>query len=674
MILCTRACDSIVKSSLSKQERNSVAVKRLVEICELMKLDPATSEQSVEAFIVADVDVKAPKLGQMFEESLSHKHEDARVIFINKDKKLSKFAADYPGIDIVLTTPKSQQVSEAIYSLSAKLSEKPKVQSNGDKADELKPKDVRLSFDDIAANQNNEELNLLFDDDSEEEPLKEPEELPVQEVKEEKVEDLENAPKLVKRMQNANEVSDILNLFKESSAETILRDVAKDNARYGVLEDKIHALKDEIESVMLDTSMSDSQKLQKVRSIAYDKRYYNLQSNTIIEKYVTDIIDCLIKKVDTVLNEKIEEINRSLSKAAQYGEGQANFGRLAGINEERANIIMELHTLDAEIKELAVKAADILTEISSSMSTNMAEISGSDIVDVNIRISGSMVVDTESFETVLRVISLSKESTEFFQKCVKAVKGVIEKHNALVRVDKELIAVQIEYIKYMREHNIENTVIANTLLKKSLRVFTGPEGSGRSIIPYLLSEQKSRTSANVLIVDLTGTCKWDRYGIRSISLDDYKVNRYQNQLTVVKGTCTTPEDAQVLSAILTRAADFYRVINLVLNMEQTQVFDILCSDIRCINFLTDTKYERMMAVKEFMPKITYNNVAKRIIVNDCSIPASEVINFFGIENNMEIQVLTIDHVRQLELASFKKLNPKDIDVVVAALKEVGKYA
>lgn len=675
MILCTRACDSVVKNSLSKEERNSIAIKRLVEICELMQIDPAMFEQSVEAFIVAASDVKPPKMGQMFEAALSKKHEDARIIFINKEKKPSKYTSDTPGINIVLNMPKAQQVSEAIYSLASKLSEKPKVQSTGDKAGELKPKDVKLTFDEIAANQEgNDELSLLFDDEKEEEVVTKEEELPVDKEPVVIEKPVTNEPQLVQRMKEANQVSDLLMLFKETSAESLMRDIAKDNARYGVLEDKIHALKEEIQSLMLDTSIQDSQKIQKVRTIAYDKRYFNLQSNTLIEQYITEIIDCLLEKTDTVLSAKLSEIEHSLSKAAQYGEGQMNFGRLAGINEERANIIMELHTLDNEIKELAVKSADVITELSSDMSANMAELSGSDIVDVAIKVNGTFMIDTKAFETVLRVISLSRESTEFFKKCVKSVKMVIEKHNALVRVDKELIAVQAEYIKYMKEHNIESTVIANTLLKQSLRVFTGPEGSGRSIIPYLLSEYKSRRSSNVLLIDLTGTCKWGRYGINSAKLEDYKNNRYQEQFLVVEGTCTTPEDAQVLSAILTRAADFYRVVNLVLNMEQTQVFDILCSDIRCINFITDTKYERMESVRSFIPKVTYNNVAKRIIVNDCSIPASEAISFFGLTDKLDVQVLTIEHVQQLELAAFKGLNPKNIDAVVTALKEVGKYA
>ena len=45
MIVCTRACDGLVKNSLPKDKRNSFAIRRLVEICELMQLDPATAEQ-----------------------------------------------------------------------------------------------------------------------------------------------------------------------------------------------------------------------------------------------------------------------------------------------------------------------------------------------------------------------------------------------------------------------------------------------------------------------------------------------------------------------------------------------------------------------------------------------------------------------------------------------------
>lgn len=676
MIVCTRACDGLVKNSLPKDKRNSFAIRRLVEICELMQLDPATAEQPVEAFIVAATDVQSPKLAQAFEAALAKKHEDARVIFISKAKKPTKYTTDFPGIDASLIAPKAQQVQDAIFKFVAELSEKPKVQSAGDIAGQLKPRDAKLSFEAIAESaipEGSSDVDLLLEDDEEEE-AQGVQELPSVDEEEQEVVATGNEPELVKRMKGTQQVADLSQLFREVTAESILRDLAKDNAQYSVLESKIKQLKEEIQNIMLDNNLSDNEKLEKVRTISYDKRYYNLQSNTLIEQYITEIIDCLIRTTDDVLKQKLERINLSLSKAAQYGEGSMNFGRLAGINEERANIVMELYTLDNEIKQLATEAADVLIALSSNMGASMSEISGSDRIDTIINMQGTIMIDADAFSTVLKVVSLAKETTEFSEKCVRAVKQVIEKHNALVRVDKELIAVQNQMIKYMRENNVENTVIANTLLKQSLRVFTGPEGSGRSIIPYLLSDYKQMQSSNVLLVDLTGTCKWDRYGISSVSLDDYRDNRYQERFLRVQGTCETPEEAQSLSAVLTRAADFYRVINLVLNMEQTQVFDILCADIKCINFITDTKYDRMLAVKEFVPHVTYDNVAKRIIVNDCSIPASEAISFFELATNLDTQILTIEHVHQLELASFRKLNPVNIDAVQSALKDVSKYA
>lgn len=677
MIVCTRACDGLVKNSLPKDKRNSFAIRRLVEICELMQLDPATAEQPVEAFIVAATDVQSPKLAQAFEAALARKHDDARVIFISKAKKPTKYTTEFPGIDASLIAPKAQQLQDAIFKFVAELSEKPRVQSAGDVAGQLKPREAKLSFEEIAESaipEGSSDVDLLLDDEDEEEEAQGIQELPVVEEEAQEVESSDTEPELVKRMKNAQQVADLSQLFKETTAESILRDLAKDNAQYSVLESKISQLKEEIQNIMLDNNLSDNDKLEKVRTISYDKRYYNLQSNTLIEQYVTEIIDCLIKTTNDVLNQKLERINLSLSKAAQYGEGAMNFGRLAGINEERANIVMELYTLDNEIKQLATEAADVLIKLSSDMGASMSEVSGSDRIDTIINMQGTIMIDADAFSTVLKVVSLAKETTEFSEKCVRAVKQVIEKHNALVRVDKELIAVQNQMIKYMRENNVENTVIANTLLKQSLRVFTGSEGSGRSIIPYLLSDYKQMQSSNVLLIDLTGTCKWERYGISSVTLDDYRNNRYQERFLRVQGKCETPEDAQTLSAILTRAADFYRVINLVLNMEQTQVFDILCADIKCINFITDTKYDRMLAVKNFVPNVTYENVAKRIIVNDCSIPASEAISFFELATNLDTQILTIDHVHQLELASFRKINPVNIDAVQSALKDVSKYA
>lgn len=675
MIVCTKTCDSLVKNGLSREESKSIAIRRLADICDKLTIDPALDTESVDAFIISSADLKAPALARAFEAALARKHPEVRVIFINKDKKPHKYSGGFKGIDITLQTPKPSEVSDAIFKMSAKLTEKPTVRSSADVAASLTPKTDKVTFADIAEATDHDRSAEISFDDEDEEP-----EAPVTSLTPDisLVEDPE--PKevvehsLSSRMKSAQNVADLTLLWREQSAEAILKQLAKDNAQYDVLEAKIQQLKEEIQQIMLDASIPQDAKLQKIRSIAYDKRFFNLQSNTIIEQAINDIIDTLVSTTEKVLNAKLHEIEESISNAARYGEGQMNFGRLAGLNEERASIVMELKTLEFEIKELAVKAADVCTDLSVDMGAGMAEVSGSDIIDNIIKLNGKQVIDAESFNTVISVISKAQESTEFFQKCVSAVTRVIDKSNALIQADKEMIAVQNEVLRYLQENNIEGTVIANTLLKKSLRTFVGPAGSGRSIITYLLSERKSRESSNVLYMDLTGESKLSRYGIHTMSLNDYLEMRTESQLCVVTGECNTAEKAQSLVAVLTRAADYYRVINLVLSPEQKDVFDILCSDIRAINFITDTKYSNMDSVREFMPTVNYQNVAKRLIVNDCSIPASEVVNFFGLADKLNTQVLTIPHVEQIELAAFREFNPKDVDAVSEAIKEVAKYA
>ena len=60
------------------------------------------------------------------------------------------------------------------------------------------------------------------------------------------------------------------------------------------------------------------------------------------------------------------------------------------------------------------------------------------------------------------------------------------KLNKLLDLDKETIVAQTQIINFLRSNQIEETVIAETLIKKSLRVFTGNEGTGRTIVPKLI--------------------------------------------------------------------------------------------------------------------------------------------------------------------------------------------
>lgn len=675
MVICTKSCDSLVKVAL-REQHGSLSVQRFVDILGLLQVDPNLQEQSIEAFVISSADVKSSRMATMFEQACAVKHPNAYLIYIDKERKANKYSSGFNGIDKVLSKPKAPDVAKAIYSVASQLSEKPKVESARIKVEELDPTEDEVSFDDITESYNEpveDELDIFAELDSAKE---EPAELSIPTQEPEEVEEVsEEDNQLAKRLRSAKEIVDVTQVMREVTAETVLSNLAKENAQYNILEDKLKELSANIYAVMQDNTIPFNERVSKARSLGYDKRYFNIQSNTLVERYVLDIIDALTGTMETAVNDLCARIEEQITHAAQYNGDQMNFGRLSGIDEKRGRIIIELRTCEHEIREIAVKIADVCNEIATERNITLRELTGNDMLDNAIKSrNGATLISGDIFKSMISVISSSKQYVEFSQELILKLSVLVDQYNALMKADKEMLAAQQEVVKFLHQHNVEDSVIANTLLKKSLRVYIGDSGVGRSILTYLISERKSRQNYNVLYIDLTGENQLHRYGINTITLDDYIERRTEMPFTVVTGKCRDNMHAQELNAILTRAADYYRVINVVISTEQQDIYDILCRDVLSVNLITNTKYRNMENIKALSKELNYENVAKRIIVNDCSIRSGDVIEYFDLLNDLSTQVLTMPHIDQIEVASFRAFNPHNLDIVAAAIEELTQYA
>ena len=245
----------------------------------------------------------------------------------------------------------------------------------------------------------------------------------------------------------------------------------------------------------------------------------------------------------------------------------------------------------------------------------------------------------------------------------------------LFDADKEVIAAQQYIINFMQSNNIENTVTAQSLLKKSLRVFIGADGTGKTIVPYLLSRYRSRQNANVLLLDLSGSSKYDSYGIRYRKVDQYFTDLNEEQFCLVAGSIdNTVANAQRVVTTLLKAADYYRVINVVLTPDQRELFETISKDVLCVNFLIDTIPEHIEKCKSIIDTTDWTNIAKRIIVNKCDVMLAPIIRKLGLEESMDYQICTLKSVPVLTDACLNGYNPYGISSVDLAFEELTRYA
>lgn len=681
MILCTKNSDALVRSAVNREQKNSVSIIKFQDLLEKLKIDPSASSQKIDAFVITNIDIRNKRDLDSLLVSLASKHPLSKIIFINKTAKACEITENTEGIDYYFNKPKPMELKEAIYSVAAKLTEKPVILSDEEKASSLNPVEQKIDVkamlksvgeddmensdsnnaDNFSGSLSSEKFDSIVDDIKFKEQDKEDEQ---------KVYESE----MTKRIKETRSVGDLAGLMREVNAEEMLKRLALENHNYNVLETKVRTLRDSINEIMYSNSaLTLQERYEKARAVLYDTDAYTVKSNTIVEEYLREIFETIINQSNVLLTSELDRIQESIKRSVTY-EGQVNYGRLAGLNEERGNAILAMKTIENEITEIGVKCADILDEIIKKQAEESENPTESQVFNIKLNQMGLMLRSGDFIDIIKSLIELAQNvSSEFIQYTSK-VEACVESMRILLNKDSEQIAAMASLVKIMQQKNVTDSVIANTLLKKSLRVFIARENTGRTIIPYALSYYKSRENSNVLYIDLTGTSKLDNYGIKSYTLSDYEANRYEEQLCIVNGKINSIDQAQRLVAILTRAADYYRVINVIMSPEQKDIIDIISTDVLCVNILTDSNKKNMEWAKQALETFKYDNVARRLICNRCSISMTRLCSYLEMFDVVDIQILSIRNLDIIESASYDLVDPTSFTTVSELLKEIRRYA
>lgn len=669
MIVCTRSIDTLARRALGKE---NVVISKVEAMIELFKLDPTVSKPTREAFIVTDADVKKPKMKQDFLIAAANKHPCIKIIFVTRGKS---DVVEGNGIDKVLNNPKPETLSNTISGFIEEIANKTPIISSADEIPPVIDKFVPKEFMSQNLEEIEEENIEKVSKDEEQETIK---------IDIEKYQDIASKPteekaenSIVDRIRRCNTVADVSILTKELDATRLVKDLVKENHEYAAIEDKLKGLREKMYTIMADPSIKSLEiKLEKVRALLYDKEYYKVKTNTVIEQRVEDIIEVLTTHTKSLLKKRLEELDQAIFNINKRKDiGENTFTRLAGITDERANIILELATLDKEIHNIYLVSDKLANEVAANIAEDEVDLTGNQLVNAHLHIRDENIISEDSLNTIIKILSTCDKTSEEFKNAVREISIMRTKLNKLLDLDKETIAAQAQVINFLRSNHIEETIIAETLIKKSLRVFIGNEGSGRTIVPYVLSKYKARQNTNVLYIDLTGTSKIKDYGYDAIELDDWIINRQEKQFCAVVGQIdNTPDASQRLLVTLVKAADYYRVINIVISPEQEEVFQVIASDVLCVNYITDTNNKSFLFMKDLIKRTKYENVAQRVILNKCSISCEPIVEALGLLDTLDINIVKIPFINQIIECSLKHINPDVLSVVEDGFREVSKYA
>lgn len=110
MICATNTSNALLRKATG---RNKTVVSSFSKLIEQFAIDPTLMSPPRDVYIVTNDDIITPKLKAQFEDAAANKHENTKIIFVNKGKK-SFYPDGCPGVDAVLQNPKSEDLVKAI--------------------------------------------------------------------------------------------------------------------------------------------------------------------------------------------------------------------------------------------------------------------------------------------------------------------------------------------------------------------------------------------------------------------------------------------------------------------------------------------------------------------------------------------------------------------------------
>lgn len=677
MIVSTRTSDTMLKRAFDKQKTVIISIEKMLD--QLM-LDPTIEGR--ECYVVTNEDISAARMRTKFEQAAASKHPAVKIIFINKSSK-----AIYPnglqGVDAILQKPKANDLQRTV---SAVIGNNPAEIA----ASNINPMTAIQDIPEYVppvSTAGTISPGLGFDESmlggSEPDAPAEPE--PVEEIPTPPyVPPMQDTPapeardsELIDRVRTAGSVADMSVLMRELTASSLIKDMIETNSTYAGIEEKLKSLNDTIFMVLNDKNIHTlDEKLSKIHAILHDKAFFSSKGDTLLEQRLEEVIDMICSRTSELLQSRLNEIDTAIRYVDTAKEHDTANARLSGLNEERANLIVELRTLEVEIMDIFRASDTLVVGVATKIAENNSTISGNERIDSNIIAHGKNIISDETLTAVRAAIDLSTDKIPpVFYEMKNKIVSLIRLMSKVLDLDSEIIAAQQVAINLLKANNIEDTVVAKTLLKKSLRVFIGEESTGRSIIPYLISAYKSRQNANVLCIDLTGEGKYHQYGIQYSSLDHFLIEQNQKEFMLVSGKAdNTVSFAQSVVTALLKAADYYRVINVVMSTEQKELFQTLAQDVLSVNFIVDTNVPRVERMRNVINECSFENVAQRVIINRCDIPVRKVVSRLGLDDRIDFQMVQIPSIPAIADACMNGNNPYGVSAVDLIMEEVIRHA
>lgn len=646
---------------------NVNAFGKVAELAGHIQLDPSISNISV--LILNGAEVTAAT-GRSYREAIMASNEKVTILVMCQNEREANKSINRPNVhNIVVGRAKGKELSGLISGYLEELSAKDDV-TIIPSSEEIST-DVQ-SYDDFEGGSDRFGFNnpgLDFNDDAETADGTEfmPKEIKpasdefdyfgaapeIDALKEDKTEI--NPKSIINRIEDSplEDFESIEELRQRLDKNAIYTRLLKESATYNDVVTKLRILEKRISSVIADKSLTATQRIEAIQDIVSERSVLKSMENEMISTHVSSIITAV---TETIAQMVTEDMNKYRSRIADTDTKSLYIGNTEKVSkamDDRYKIQVELASRIEGINKLVNTLSNVVTESSKDMYQNVP--TSNPYINTFLRpVMGfapkDLTVHVESLFKALDqgVLTLSAVEGE--------IRALLESTALLCSVDEEAVMYQQELIDTMKVQRVEDIVIVDSTIKSALRLFIGPDDSGKTAAAVVVHEGLSRRG-NALIIDLTGKDRLSVYLNDVESLEKHIRHSNDGSQTRLCASDLSKLNLDELIEYLKDCVPRFRDISILLDTSTgMEMFAKLQHFAKAVTVVCKTNLSCLNAVKQVISNITAVNIAKRVCVISPAVEPLEIMSLIEAQVT-EYKYTPIPNIPEIQACALRRANP-----------------
>lgn len=469
-------------------------------------------------------------------------------------------------------------------------------------------------------------------------------------------------------LQNIKNYEDWDLLREAMERDNITKQLIQENTEYAGAVQMLSVLDNKIKTIWMDSSLSSEKKLEQITQIGLEKSTLRSASNSIMVSKVIDIIETSAMCAKRVVDETVESVNEALAKITTDSKAMIDDQVFVKANQDRIDIQLKLQDMIMSLNKLYGDMDTVTTETVSGLGEKLP----SDNEFINNMLppnAANIFTPHNTSQLANKLLTKLRDNTVTMSALEDKIQNIIRLVYTMFDQDQKQLKYYEDLTNMLKANRVEDVIVRDTVLKYVLNVYIGADDTGRTATALTRSGVQSRAN-NTLLIDISGTPHFDRYGVDAVPLSEFLVTRTEKHLLCVQSERKLDSDEiqRMLSELRSRL-NYYSIINIIVKPDDRQALSMLAPEALSFNYITDCRGRSIDAIKDCMADTAYSNIAKKLIEIDAPISPLQIAEAVGADFT-QIKLVPLPNMKDIRACALKHDRPYEYSSVAAVFEEV----